>query len=107
MTESEVRARLADTGIRVAGEADVPVNGVTLPLPYLIIRCRPTIDGSDNGRVTFTRIEWEVALFTVNYEPELVQRVVTGLQGCGKIQIVTYPDGDPYQTTFKFKTFQT
>lgn len=104
MTETEIRQRLADTGIRVAGEADVPINDVTLPLPYLIIRQKTTVEGSDNGLVQFTRIEWEVSLFTPDKDPALNQRILAALRGCGRVEVLSFPDGSPYQTTFKFKT---
>lgn len=107
MTEAQIRERIAGTGIRVCNEADVPINGKPQPVPYLVIRTTESFDGSDNGLVQWKRIDWEVALFTANKAPELNSRILLALLGVGKVEVISFPDGSPYQTTFKFKTNHT
>lgn len=107
MTQTQIRSAIAGTGIRVCEEAEVPINGSSLPVPYLVIRTRETFEGSDNGLVQYQRIDWEVALFTANKAPALNSKLLRALQGVGKIDVIFFPDGSPYQTTFKFKTNHT
>lgn len=104
MTEEQIRMGIAQTGIRVCDEADVPINGKSLPVPYLVIRTKETIEGSDNGLVQWKRIDWEVALFTANKAPELNRLLLAALRSVGRVEVLSFPDGTPYQTTFKFKT---
>ena len=106
MTREKVLEQIAKTGIRRESDFAVPINGSTVPLPYLVVRTKETISGSDNGKVQIVKIEWAVALFAANRNLELEFRLIKSLQGVGKVEVTPYPDGSPYQTTFKFTTTQ-
>lgn len=106
MTKTEVNSRLKDTSIRLEQDFVVPTNGHTVNLPYMIVRRKETIDGSDNGKVQTQRIEWIVALFTKNRDETLERTIFKALCGVGKVEVTRYPDGTPYQTNFEFKTNQ-
>lgn len=107
MTDEQIRKHLADTGIRIAGETEIPSNAAVKALPYLIIRQKATAEGSDNGFVGFARLEWEVTLFTSDKAPGLNRCILAALQGVGRVEVSSFPDLSPYVTIFKFKTFQT
>ena len=106
MTRELVLSRIDGTGIRRESDFAVPINGSTVPLPYLVVRTKGTISGSDNGKVQIVKIEWAVALFTANRDTELEIKIIQSLRGVGNVEITPYPDGSPYQTTFKFTTYQ-
>ena len=106
MTEKCVEAGLEKTGIAIEPDFAVPVNGVSKPLPYMVIRRKVNIDGSDNGAVRFLVISWTVALFTKNYDPVMERKISIALAGVGKVEIERFPDGTPYQTNFEFTTRQ-
>lgn len=106
MKDTEVLCQLDSTGISREQDFAVPVNGHQAKLPYLIVRRKETIDGSDNGNVQILRIEWIVALFTANRAEKLEQVISKVLCGVGKLEITRFPDGTPYQTNFEFKTNQ-
>ena len=62
MTSREkVLTRLDSTGIRREDEAAVPVNGVTVPLPYMVIRTIEKDTWDDLGRVCVKTIMWTIA----------------------------------------------
>lgn len=107
MTESNVLRKIDSTGIRRESDFAVPVNGAQVPLPYLVVRSKKTILGSDNGKVQIVRIEWVVALFSRNRDLELEFKLLQALNGIEKLDVIPFPDGSPYQTTFKFTTYQT
>ena len=72
MTSREkVLTRLDSTGIRREDEAAVPVNGVTVPLPYMVIRTIEKDAWDDLGRVCVKTIMWTIALFTANKDVAL------------------------------------
>lgn len=106
MTREAILAQIDKAGIRRESDFAVPINGSTIPLPYLVVRTKETLSGSDNGRVQTVKIEWAVALFTANRDTELERKIIQSLRGVGKVEITPYPDGSPYQTTFKFTTTQ-
>ena len=106
MTDIVLNNRLQATGIRLEQDFAVPVNGHVVNLPYMVVRRKETIDGSDNGRVQILRIEWIVALFTKNRDAALERIISKALRGVGKVEVNRYPDGKPYQTNFEFKTNQ-
>lgn len=107
MTKETVLQRISDTGIRKERDFAVPINGQTFPLPYLVIRSKDTVIGSDNGNVCLIRTDWEIPLFSANRALDLEQKLQKALLGVGKMEIIPYPDGTVYQTTFKFSTTQT
>lgn len=107
MTRENVLKRLDGTGIRREEEFVVPINGSQVKLPYQVVRTKETISGSDNGNVQILKIEWTVALFTTNKDQARENLISKALHGVGKIEIIHYPDGRPYQTNFKFTTNQT
>lgn len=107
MTEKQVLNRLDGTGIRREQDLAVPINGHQIKLPYMVVRTERNIEGSDNGRVQFLRIDWTVALFTVNKDKALENKISGALGGVGAIVITNYPDGTPYQTNFEFTTRET
>ena len=102
----EIEGRLDLTHIRREEDSVVPINGQAVKLPYMVIRQKENIESSDNGRVRYEKIEWIVALFTVNRDDESTRKIVQALTGVGKIEMTRYPDGQPYQTNFKFTTRQ-
>ena len=106
MTKEKVLALIEATGIRMEEDFAVPINGSPVPLPYQIVRTKETVTGSDNGQVNILKIDWGVALFTVNRDDALEAVFLKSLRGLGKVEVIRYPDGKPYQTTFKFTTNQ-
>lgn len=106
MTKETVLAMLDTTGIRREADFAVPINGSPVAPPYQIVRTKETVTGSDNGKVSVLKTEWGVALFTVNRDDALEAVFLKALQGVGKVEVIRYPDGKPYQTTFKFTTNQ-
>lgn len=104
MTREKVLEALDTTGIRREADFAVPINGSPVAPPYQIVRTKETITGSDNGRVRTLKVEWGVALFTVNRDDALESVFLRALRGVGKVEVIRYPDGKPYQTTFKFTT---
>lgn len=100
----KVLARLAGTGIRIEEETAVPINGETLPLPYMIVRSEETDTWGDMGRVGFTTITWHITLFTVNKDFALECKIRKALAGLGDVEIERYPDGEPYSADFTFTT---
>lgn len=106
MTRETILERINGTGIRREADFAVPINGNNVALPYQVVRTKETITGSDNGKVRLVKIEWAVALFACNRDLTLESKILEALQGVGKVEVIPYPDGSPYQTTFKFTTNQ-
>lgn len=106
MTREEVYGRLDSTGIRREEDHVVPINSQKVKLPYLVTRTKETEEGDDLGRVRIQRIDWTVALFTIDRDDALVSKLSRALFGAGKVEIIRYPDGKPYQTNLKFTTRQ-
>lgn len=106
MTRENVLAMIDSTGIRREADFVVPINGSPVNLPYLIVRTKETVTGSDNGMVCVLKTEWGISLFTINRDILLETALLKALCGVGKVEIIRYPDGQPYQTTFKFTTNQ-
>lgn len=106
MTNEAVLKCLDDTGIRREQDFVVPVNGEQAKLPYQVVRTKETEEGDDSGRLRIQKTEWTVALFTMNRDDVLTSRISRALSGVGKVEITRYPDGQPYQTNFKFTTRQ-
>lgn len=105
MTSREkVLTRLDSTGIRREDEAAVPVNGVTVPLPYMVIRTIEKDTWDDLGRVCVKTIMWTIALFTANKDVALECEIRKALAGLGTIEIERFPDGEPYSVHFTFTT---
>lgn len=93
MTSREkVLTRLDSTGIRREDEAAVPVNGVTVPLPYMVIRTIEKDTWDDLGRVCVKTIMWTIALFTANKDVALERKIRKALAGLGTIEIERFPD---------------
>lgn len=106
MTREEVFQKLDGTGIRREEDFVVPINGQQAKLPYQVVRTKETEEGDDSGRVRIQKIEWTVALFATNRDDALAGKISATLSGVGKVEITRYPDGQPYQTNFKFTTRQ-
>lgn len=106
MTRESILERIDGTEIRRESDFAVPINGTQVALPYQVVRTKETITGSDNGKVQMVKIEWAVALFSRNRDLTLESKILKALQGVGKVEVTPYPDGSPYQTTFKFTTNQ-
>lgn len=100
----KVLARLDGTGIRREEETAVPINGETLPLPYMVVRSEETDTWGDMGRVGFTTITWHIALFTANKDFALECKIRKALAGLGAVEIERFPDGEPYSVDFAFTT---
>ena len=106
MTSREkVLTRLDSTGIRREDEAAVPVNGVTVPLPYMVIRTIEKDTWDDLGRVCVKTIMWTIALCTANKDVALECKIRKALAGLGTIEIERFPDGEPYSIHFTFYAF--
>ena len=106
MTKDVILQRIGSAGFRIESDFAVPVNGVQVPLPYLVVRTKETVTGSDNGKVRTLKIEWIIALFTRNRDLVLEKKLLEALYGFEKLEVIPFPDGSPYQTTFKFTTHQ-
>lgn len=106
MTREQVFQKLDATGIRREEDFVVPINGQQVRLPYQVVRTKETEEGDDAGRVRYQKIEWTVALFTTNRDDTLAGKISASLSGVGKVEVTRYPDGQPYQTNFKFTTRQ-
>lgn len=106
MTREMVLRNIDSTGIHREEDFVVPINGTNIKLPYQVVRTKETITGSDNGKVRLIKIEWAVALFSANRDLTQESKIIKALQGVGKVEITHFPDGQPYQTNFKFTTNQ-
>lgn len=105
MTSREkVLARLDATGIRLEDETVVPINGETVPLPYMVARSEEVDKWDDKGRVCVTTIIWTVVLFTANKDFALECKIRKVLAGLGTVEIERFPDGEPYSVYFTFTT---
>lgn len=100
----KVLARLDNTDIRREEETVVPINGATVPLPYMVVRSEETDTWGDMGRVCVTTIVWTVTLFTANKDFALECKIRKALAGLGTVEITRYPDGQPYSVDFTFTT---
>lgn len=100
----KILARLDSTGIRREEETVVPINGVTVPLPYMVVRSEEAEEWDDAGRVCVVTITWTVTLFTANKDFALECKIRKALAGLGTVTIERYPDGEPYSVDFTFTT---
>lgn len=103
-TRDKILARLDNTGIRREEETVVPINGATVPLPYMVVRSEENDKWDDMGRVVVVTITWTVALFTANKDFALECKIRTALAGVGTVKIERFPDGEPYSVYFTFTT---
>lgn len=106
MTREIILNKLDGTGIHREKDRVVPINGSQVILPYMVVRTKETEEGDDLGRVRIQRIDWTVALFTTDRDDDLSGKISQALFSVGKVEITRYPDGQPYQTNFKFTTNQ-
>lgn len=106
MKNETVLKLLGKTGIPREPDFAVPINGVSKPLPYMVIRTKAAVDGDDHGRVRWGKTEWVVALFTTNRDDALESKVLGCLAPVGRVEVERFPDGKPYQTNFEFTTKQ-
>ena len=104
ISREKILKRLDNTGIRREEEMVVPINGATVPLPYMVVRSEETDNWSDMGRVGVTTIMWTVVLFTANKDFALECKIRKALAGLGTVEITRYPDGQPYSVDFTFTT---
>ncbi len=104
MKREKVTEALAGVGVDIETERAVPINGTIRHLPYLVIRTEEQDEKSDTGRVTITRIDWTVSLFSTNKDFALECKIRRALAGAGAVEVTRYPDGTPYQTDFAFST---
>ena len=100
----KILARLDSTEIRREEETAVPINGETLPLPYMVVRSEENDKWDDMGRVGVTTITWTVVLFTANKNFALECKIRKALAGLGTVEIERFPDGEPYSVYFTFVT---
>lgn len=96
--------RLDSTDIRREEETVVPINGETVPLPYMVVRSEEQDEWDDMGRICVTTIVWTVTLFTANKDFAFECKIRKALSGLGTVEIQRYPDGEPYSVDFTFKT---
>ena len=100
----KILARLDSTDIRREDETVVPVNGATVPLPYMVVRREETDNWDDKGRVCVVTTRWTVILFTTNKDFVLECKIRKALAGLGNVEIERFPDGEPYSVYFTFTT---
>lgn len=105
MTNKEIRRRLRELGIRIIKDKDVPINGQVQKVPCLALLPKTTVIGSDNGNVGIRRTDWQLILLTAERDEEKNALILDALKGCGKVTVEPFPELSPYQTTFKFTTF--
>ena len=105
MTNDAVFLRLEGLGVRMIEDIDVPINGQVQSLPCLAALPKTTVIGSDNGLVSLGKTEWQLILLTTNRDNDLNRRILAALAGCGRVTMEHFPDLSPYQTTFKFTTY--
>lgn len=105
MTDTQIRSRLRVLNIREIPDVDVPINGTVQELPCYALLPKTTVIGSDNGSVGLHRTDWQMILLTAQRDDELNRGVLAALAGAGKVTVDLFPDLSPYQTTFKFTTF--
>ena len=105
MTETQIRKRLENLGVREIPDVDVPVNGIVQDLPCFALLPKTTVIGSDNGSVGLHRTDWQLILLTSERDDGLNRGILAALAGAGKPTMEPFPDLSPYQTTFKFTTF--
>ncbi len=105
MTNEEIRRRLRKLGIRIIKDKDVPINGQVQKVPCLAMLPKTTVIGSDNGNVGIRRTDWQLILLTAERDEEKISCILAALNGCGKVTVELFPELSPYQTTFKFTTF--
>ena len=104
ISREKIVERLDRTGIRREEETAVPINGVTIPLPYIVLRSEEADNWDDQGRVCTTTIVWTITLFTTNKDFALECKIRKALAGLGTVEIKRYPDGAPYSVDFTFTT---
>ena len=105
MTEMEIRNRLRKLNVREIPDVDVPINGTVQELPCYALLPKTTVIGSDNGSVGLRRTDWQLILLTAERDEELNRGILGALAGAWKVTAEPFPDLSPYQTTFKFTTF--
>lgn len=105
MTSSEIFRRLEELGIRIIKDKDAPINGQVQKVPCLAMLSKTTVIGSDNGNVELSRRDWQVILLTAERDDKKTAAILAALKGCGKVTVELFPELSPYQTTFKFTTF--
>ena len=105
MTEIQIRNRLRVLGIREIPDVDVPINGTVQALPCYALLPKTTVIGSDNGSVGLRRTDWQLILLTAERDEKLNKDILGALAGAGRPTMEPFPDLSPYQTTFKFTTF--
>lgn len=104
ISREKILERLADTEIRREEETVVPINGTTVPLPYMVVRSEESDQWDDMGRVCVVTITWTITLFTTNKDFALECKIRKALAGLGTVGIQRYPDGEPYSVDFTFTT---
>lgn len=104
ISREKILERLDSTGIRREEETAVPINGTTVPLPYMVVRSEESDSWADLGRVGVTTITWTVVLFTTNKDFALECKIRKALAGLGTVEIERFPDGEPYSVYFTFTT---
>lgn len=104
ISPEKILERLDNTGIRREEETVVPINGATVPLPYMVVRSEETDKWDDMGRVCVTTTIWTVVLFTTNKDFALECKIRKALAGLGTVEIERFPDGEPYSVYFTFTT---
>ena len=104
ISPEKILERLDNTGIRREEETVVPINGATVPLPYMVVRSEEVDKWDDLGRVCITTITWTVVLFTTNKDFALECKIRKALAGLGTVEIERFPDGEPYSVYFTFTT---
>ena len=103
ISREKILERLDNTGVRIEDETAVPINGATVPLPYMVVRSEENDKWDDKGRVRVVTITWTVVLFTANKDFALECKIRKALAGL-TVEIERFPDGEPYSVYFTFTT---
>ena len=70
-----------------------------------IYNCAGTLPAAIDCILAQTVTDWQLILLTAERDEKKETSILDALKGCGKVTVEPFPELSPYQTTFKFTTF--